>query len=204
MKHTRCSDKAISINTVKSLISNDLHSKLVPGDILLTQTHGFLYSLWRRLSCTIYDHTAVVLKNDETLNVVYPVAIRLPVSHFSGSGKSPVALRPVWRNENQLQGFLHFIEQLEGTHYNSFRGLFNITNMMTYYRLGLKIPLKVPELTSKRWVCTDAILIYLYKTIPEFSKIEALDLDLFRFGFTSPNDFLRIAYYMPDLLKSVC
>ncbi len=202
-KNKRCSDNAFSIGIANSRNKNDLYHKLVPGDILLTQTYGFFYSLWRRLSCTMYDHTAVVLEHNETLNVVYPLTIKLPASHFFRSDKSPIALRPVWKNEKQLEEFLHSMYRLEGTHYNLFRGFFNISNMMTYYRLGLKVPLKVPEITSKRWVCTDVILMYLHKIIPEFSNIDKLDLDLFRFGFTSPNDFLRIAYYMPDLLKKI-
>ncbi len=200
-KNKRCSDVALSIGN--SSRSTNLYSKLAPGDILLTQTYGFFYALWRKLSCTMYDHSAVVLENNETLNIVYPVAKKLPASHFFRSDKSPMALRPVWRNEKQRMEFLNSMQQFEGTHYNLFRGVFNISNMMIYYRLGLKIPLKVPEITSKKWVCTDAILMYLQKIMPEFSPIDTLDLDLFRFGFTSPNDFLRIAYYMPDILKKV-
>ncbi len=202
-KSKRCSDNALSIGIANSQNNTALYNKLVPGDILLTQTYGFFYSLWRRLSCTMYDHTAVVLEHNETLNVVHPIAIKLPVSHFFRSDKFPIALRPVWRHQKQLEEFLHSMHLLEGTRYNSFRGFFNISNMMTYYRLGLKMPLKVPEMTSKKWVCTDAILMYLHKIIPEFSDIDGLDLDLFRLGFTSPNDFLRIAYYRPYLLKKI-
>ncbi len=180
-----------------------LYRKLVPGDILLTQTYGFFYALWRRLSCTPYDHTAVVMENNETMNIVYPVAIKLPAGHFFEREKSPAVIRPVWGSEQQLRDFLGAFRQLEGSRYNSFRGFFNVSNMMLYYQLGLKIPLKVPEMTSKRWVCTDAILMYLLDVIPEFSAVRDLDLDLFRFGFTSPVDFLRIARFMPGLLKKV-
>lgn len=202
-KNKRCYDVALSIGIGNSSGNTDLYNKLAPGDILLTQTYGFFYSLWRKLSCTMYDHSAVVLENNETLNIIYPITKKLPASHFFRSDKSPIALRPVWRSEKQLIEFIHSMRQLEGTHYNSFRGIFNISNMVIYHRLGLKISLKVPKITSKRWVCTDAILIYLQEIIPEFSNINKLDLDLFRLGFTSPNDFIRIAYYMPDLIKKV-
>ncbi len=202
-KNKRCSDEALGIGTGSSTAAAALYHKLVPGDILLTQTYGFFYALWRRLSCTLYDHSAVVIENNQTLNVVYPVTIKMPADHFFRSGKTPMALRPVWRSERQLRDFLDSFKQLEGTRYNSFRGFFNISNAMMYHRLGLKIPLKVPEITDKRWVCTDAIILNLQKSIPEFSNIKKLDLDLFRFGFTTLNDFLRIAYYMPDLLKRV-
>jgi hypothetical protein len=202
-KNKRCADVALSSDSVDSSNITAVYPKLVPGDILLTQTYGFFYSLWRRLSCTMYDHSAVVLENEETLNVVYPVAKKLPASHFFRSGKSPMVLRPAWRSERQLAEFLRAMHRLEGTRYNLFRGVFNISNAMMYHRLGLKIPLKVPEITDKKWVCTDAIIIYLQNSMPEFSKIKKLDLDLFRFGFTTLNDFMRIAYYMPDLLKKV-
>lgn len=202
-KSNRCTDNALSIGITNNQNNTTLYHKLVPGDILLTQTYGFFYSLWRKISCTMYDHTAVVLENNETLNVVYPITIKLPVSHFFKSDKFTIALRPVWKNQKQLEEFIYSMHLLEGTHYNSFRGFFNILNMMMYYRLGFKIALKVPEITSKKWVCTDAILMYLHKIIPEFSDIEELDLDLFRFGFTSLNDFLRIAYYKPYLLKKI-
>ena len=202
-KNKRCSDKALEIVTGNSSASSALYQKLAPGDILLTQTYGFFYAFWRRLSCTTYDHSAVVIEDNQTLNVVYPVTMKVPADHFFRSGKSPAALRPVWRNEQQRRDFLDSFKRLEGTRYNSFRGVFNISNAMIYNTLGLKIPLHVPEITEKRWVCTDAIRVYLQKSIPEFSKIRELDLDLFRFGFTTLNDFLRIAYYMPDLLKRV-
>ncbi|MCL4558220.1 MAG: hypothetical protein M1491_06270 [Deltaproteobacteria bacterium] len=200
-KGSRCSDVALSIGNSRG--DTNLYDKLAPGDILLTRTHGIFYALWRKLSCTLYDHSAVVLEDNETMNVVYPVTKKLPASHFFRSGKSPMVLRPVWKNGEQTREFLRSMRRLEGTHYNSFRGIINISNMMIYYRLGLKIPLKIPALTSRRWVCTDAILMHLHNIVPGFSGIGTLDLDLFRFGFTSPNDFLRIAYYRPDILKKV-
>ncbi len=196
-----CSEVALSIGN--NPVDESLYSRLVPGDILLTQTYGAFYTLWRKISCTLYDHSAVVLEDNETMNVVYPVTKRLPASHFFRPGKSLLILRPVWKNTEQLSEFLRSMHRLEGTRYNSLRGIVNISNMMIYYRLGLKIPLKIPAMTSRRWVCTDAILMYLRKIMPGFSAIDALDLDLFRFGFTSPNDFLRIAYYLPDILKKV-
>ena len=202
-KNKRCSDEALDIGAGSSSTAAALCDKLLPGDILLTQTYGFFYALWRRLSCTTYDHAAVVIEDNQTLNVVYPVAVKMPADHFFRSGKSPVVLRPVWRSEQQLGDFLDSFKRLEGTRYNSFRGFINISNAMIYNRLGLKIPLRVPALTDRRWVCTDAIILHLQKSIPEFSEIKKLDLDLFRFGFTTLNDFLRIAYTMPDLLKRI-
>ncbi|MCL4478489.1 MAG: hypothetical protein M1381_05230 [Deltaproteobacteria bacterium] len=203
IKNKRCYDVSLSIGAGNNSGGMDLYHKLMPGDILLTQTSGFVYSLWRKLSCTMYDHSAVVLENNDTINVVYPITKKLPVSHFFRFDRTPFVLRPVWRSEKQTLDFIHSMKQLEGTPYNSLRGIFNITNMVIYHRLGLKIPLKVPQITSRKWVCTDVILIYLKNVVPEFEKISELDLDIFRFGFTSPNDFIKIAYYMPDLLKKI-
>jgi|YelNatPaOPRAMG01_1025707.scaffolds.fasta_scaffold24158_1 hypothetical protein len=201
-KHNRCLEPALNIG-VNNTDLMKLYSKINSGDILLTQTSGFVYKLWRKLSCTTYDHTAVVLENNETMNVVYPVAKKLPASHFFRPDKSVVVLRPVWKKDEQLKEFLMYMNQLEGTHYAYLRGIINVSNMVIYHRLGLKFPLGVPNPMSKRWVCTDAIIFHLQRVMPEFSKINKLDLDLFRFGFTSPNDFLRIAYFLPDLLKKV-
>ncbi len=195
----KCKEDFLAVEADKEQTAQ-LYEKLVPGDILMTRTYGFFYDLWRKLSCTPYDHTAVVMENNETMNIVYPVAIRLPASHFFERDKMPAVMRPVWRSGKQLSDFLDGFRQLEGRRYNSFRGFFNVSNMMLYYQLGLKIPLKVPEMKAKRWVCTDAILMYLISAIPEFDAVRKLDLDVFRFGFTSPSDFLRIAHYMPDLL----
>ncbi len=202
-KNKRCHDIALSSSVGQSSGNTDLYHKLMPGDILLTQTSGFAFSLWRRLSCTMYDHSAVVLENNDTLNIVYPITKKLPASHFFRFGKTLFVLRPMWRSKKQCTDFIHSMERLEGTPYNSLRSIFNILNMVVYYRFGFRIPLRVPEITNKRWVCTDGILIHLQNIVPEFSKINELDLDLYRFGFTSPNDFIRIAYYHPDLLKKI-
>lgn len=183
--------------------SPDLYEKLEPGDIVLIKTPGAAYAAWRRLSCSPYDHVAVMLENKDTFNIVYPVAKKLPASFFFRSGKTPLVLRPVWQNQSQRRDFTDMMEKLEGMHYNALRGIIGVINMVTYNRLRVRIPVKTPGMTSKTWICTDATLLYLETCMHGFSKMRTLNLDLFRLGYTSTNDFIQIADHMPDLLRII-
>ncbi len=196
-----CHEAAFSI--AQGSHDPDVYNKLEPGDIILIQTSGFLYSFWRRLSCSAYDHVAVVLENKETFNILYPVAKKLPASYFFRHGKTPLVLRPSWQNQRQKTDLIQAMEKLEGMHYNSLRGIIGVINMIIYTKLRIKIPMKTPVMSSKTWVCTDATILFLERAVNGFSEIRTLNLDLFKLGYASTNDFIRIACHRPELLKKI-
>ena len=71
------------------------------------------------------------------------------------------------------------------------------------YEKVVYVPLRRPAKGTYKWVCTEAILENLSNTLPSFRDIERLPLDYYRLGFSTTNDFLRIARMRPDLLQII-
>jgi len=177
--------------------------RIQPGDLLLVKTPGTIYKIGRKITKNIYDHIAVVLYDDETLNIVVPKTIIRPTTIFSKPNRIPLIVRPKWKNTSQLKSFIIEMTKFKSSIYNKKKTIIGILLSTLYSRLGIKFRMKKLDETSRRWICTEAILICLMKAFPEFKAITRLKLDYNSIGFATTNDFLRISEQFPELLNVV-
>ncbi len=180
-----------------------IEHKVQPGDLLLIRTPGRIYSLGRKLTRNAYDHVAVVINEGKTLNIVPPRAVVVPVELMSHARRAPLILRPVWKTPQQACDFVAAMGQLEGVSYALRHTLAGITLVMLRTWFGISIRMKPLPEDTQRWTCTEAILLYLTRTIPGFREIQEIPLDYFSIGFATTNDLLRIAQNRPDLLREL-
>jgi hypothetical protein len=197
------SDELYSISKINYISNFERIKRLKPGDLLLVKTPGVIYRLGRKITKNIYDHIAVVLYNNETLNIVVPETVIRPTSLFSKSNRIPLILRPKWVNVEQKKKFIYEMEKFRNIQYNSKKTIIGVFINMIYSRLGIKIKIKKLDRTAKRWICTEAILLCLMEAFPEFSTINTLKLDYNEIGFATTNDFLRITEKFPELLEVI-
>jgi len=192
---------------IESHIGNDTASTSAileiaqPGDLLLVKTTGIGYAFGRRITRNRYDHIAVVLPENETLNIVYPKTVILPLSTLGKPRNTPLILRPNWTTPEQREEFIREMLGFLSVKYDltkTFVGIF-LTCLNTC--LGLRVPKRKLRDSASRWICTEAILVSLFRTFPEFEVIKKMKLDYNILGFATTNDFLRISKKFPDLLK---
>lgn len=177
--------------------------KIQPGDLLLVRTPGIGYSIGRKLTRNTHDHIAVVLNKGVTLNIVNPITVIRPISIFCKPNRNPLILRPKWRDMEQRKRFVKEIEKFSNSVYNVKKTIFGVFFTSLYGWLGIRMPMKKLDESAKRWICTEAILISLLKTFPEFKVINNIKLDYHSLGFATINDFLRISKHFPELLKTI-
>lgn len=174
-----------------------------PGDLILVKSRGPIYSVGRRLTGNRYDHIAVLLDKQETLNIVRPRAILLSVRTLFKPRNTPLILRPQWRNARQCEDFVLAMRAFSGIAYDVRKTLRGILYSLLHTWFAIRIPMPKSHISSSRWICTEAIIVTLCLTFPEFKAIDSLTLDYNRLGFATTNDFLRIAGQLPDVLQVV-
>ena len=172
-----------------------------PGDLLIIKSPGRLIDFGRSLVRSEYDHIAVVNKNLDTVNIVFPKTRIIPLEKIADLSRVPVLLRPVWKGTEETEFFLdHFNSYLDAD-YNVLKTIKGFLTLILYNWTGVTIKLDKLEESNPEWICTEAILISLIKSKEEYISIEELGLDYNKLGFATINDFLRIAESRPDLLQ---
>ena len=174
-----------------------------PGDLVLVRTRRVGFAFGRRLTRNRYDHIAVVLHNNETLNIVMPKTVKLPLSTFGKPGNTPLILRPNWNTTEQRDKFLMEMERFIGGTYDTKRAL--LGSLLTFLNTWVGIRIKINKLTdsASKWICTEAIIISLLKISPDFEVLDRIKLDYHTLGFATTNDFLRISREYPKLLEVI-
>ena len=171
-----------------------------PGDLLLVKTTGRGYALGRSITRNSYDHIAVVLPDNETLNIIFPRAVILPLSAFRKPQNAPLILRPQWESTEQRDTFIREMQGFVDARYDltkTFTGIF-LTCLCTW--LGIRVAMRKRREPPSKWICTEAILASLFKASREFEAIKGMKLDYTILGFATTNDFLRISARFPNLL----
>ena len=111
-----------------------------PGDIILTRTPSNLYSMFRDLGQTNYDHALAIVDQDRCLHVTYPNAKLVPTRLFFSQKKNPLILRPKFNDlNNQNQFILNLKNNIVGKTYDYNRVLhYFISHRLAW--LGIYIP----------------------------------------------------------------
>ncbi len=177
--------------------------KLEPGDLILVQTPGRSFSLGRKLTQNPYDHVAVVIDHGQTLNIVKPKPVIVPVEHITEPHRAPLALRPAWGTPEQAPLFIENMTAFRDCSYDLQRAVLGIclVTLRAWFGLSLRmIPLRNG---ARKSICTEAIILSLIKSLPGFEEIKEIPLDFVTLGFATTNDLLRIARSRPDLLREM-
>jgi hypothetical protein len=85
--------------------------------------------------------------------------------------------------------------------YNLNRTLLGVLLVFLSTWFGIRIRMKKLGNSASKWICTEAIIISLFKTFPDFEAINGIKLDYHVLGFATTNDFLRISKEFPDLFR---
>lgn len=174
-----------------------------PGDLILVRSSAKGYGLGRSATGNTYDHIAVVVNDEKTLNVVTPIGRLLPVENLLRPHLRPVVLRPAWRSDSQRAAFVAWMESLEAKPYDVRRTLALIPRLVLKHWLRIAVPFTPLPSPRERWICTDAVFIGL-EAEPEFqTAIRELALDWIALRCATTNDFLRLAEARPDILRRV-
>ena len=192
-----------SIDNINYKINVSRINKLQPGDLLIVKTPGIFYRIGRKLTKNSYDHIAVVLYNNETLNIVLPKAVIRPTIIFTKPNRIPLIMRPKWKNSIQRRIFIEEMEKFKSISYNIRKTIIGVMFSALYSQLGIRLKMKKLDKSSRKWICTEAILICLLKAYSEFKFIERMRLDYNAIGFATTNDFFRISEHFSGLLEVV-
>ena len=172
-----------------------------PGDLILIKTPGTGFAFGRRITRNHYDHVAVVMHNNETLNIVMPKTIKLPLSVFNKPENAPLILRPNWTTQEQRDEFIKEMQGYLGKTYDVTKTLLGIFLTCLSTWAGIRIRMKKSKDSASKWICTEAILLSLFKTFPDFRVITKMKLGYNILGFATTNDFLRICKRFSNLLR---
>lgn len=173
-----------------------------PGDVLLVKSPRKAWAVGRRVMGTPYDHLALVIRGDQVLNVVWPRAVRTPLSRMLRPNKMPVLLRPAWPSEAVREGFVDALERLWDVPYDTARAASFLLRLALRRALGVRLPLRPPSMEGPRYTCTDTAVLALCAALPSFEgALRTLPLDYAALSCASTTDFLRIAELRPDLLR---
>jgi len=174
----------------------------LPGDLLLVRTPRKTFHLGRRLMGSPYDHVSVVVRDDQTLNVVHPRVVRTPLRKMLQPRRAPVLLRPAWPSDEARDRFVEALERLADAPYNLRRGTSLVLRLALRRALGLRFPLSPASLKGPRYICTDTTMLGLSAALPSFEEaLRTLPLDYRSLRSATTDDFLRIAELRPDLLR---
>ena len=172
--------------------------ELEPGDIILVRTPGFFYEGFRLISSFDYDHVLVALtRPDHSLHVSPPLARRIQSSKLLVQIRQPLVLRPKLSQEERFRFALE-CESLVGKDYDLFRmyGILARWLAEKQFHIGRFLPkLSTPQMNNRAWLCTDAVLMCLFRASPKIRKIcegKSAELDFFRTGGASIHDFLKL------------
>ncbi|MDD1775904.1 MAG: hypothetical protein LUP94_00955 [Candidatus Methanomethylicus sp.] len=138
-----------------------------------------------------------------TINIVTPRCRAIPLNNLLTYRPERCVLRPGWHDDSQREAFISAMESFKDRLYDTRKALIGIGLHILYAWFALRVPLRRPAKGTRKWVCTEAILENLRNTLPSFRDIERLPLDYYRLGFSTTNDFLRIARMRPDLLQII-
>lgn len=174
-----------------------------PGDLILVKTPGIGFAIARRLVRSDYDHVAVVMHNDNTLNIVMPRAVMLPLSVVSKPQNAPLVLRLNWHTIEQREQFIAEMQRYAGVAYDTRKTLIGIILVFLRAWLRVKFRLEMRDASTRKAICTEAILLSMMKALPDLEVIDGMELDYYLLGFGTTNDFMRIAKQFPNLLAVV-
>jgi hypothetical protein len=174
-----------------------------PGDLILVKSTGAVFAAGRRMTGNPYDHVAVVVSDGGTLNIDKPSSRLLPQERLLRPHLHPLVLRPAWPSPEDRDRFVGWIESLVGRQYDTGRTLRLVPRRLLRRFLGVAVPLERPPLDAPRWICTDAVLMGLERTLPLGDALEALALDWIVLRCGTTNDFLVLSERRPDLLAPV-
>jgi len=145
---------------------------LQPGDFILIQTPGRVYSFFRRIAGQAYDHMGVMVGPGEFLHIGPPSIRIIPVNALLAPERKPLVLRPVGIKKEHIQAMIDELKTLIGQPYSSQRVYSFIGRMALERTAKITAPLALPRVgdASERFICTDAILLRLVKHSPEFAR----------------------------------
>jgi hypothetical protein len=177
--------------------------RLEPGDLILVQTPGWSFSLGRKLTQNPYDHVAVVIDHGQTLNIVKPQAVIVPVEHITESDRASLVLRPAWGSQDQVSIFIECMNKFRRTYYDLQHAVMGVCLVTLREWSGLALSIRSLRNGSRKCISTEAIIVSLIKSLPGFEEIIEIPLDYVALGFATTNDLLRIARSRPDLLREM-
>ncbi|HYV46472.1 MAG TPA: hypothetical protein VFA20_16520 [Myxococcaceae bacterium] len=173
-----------------------------PGDVLLVRTPRKSWAVGRKVMGSAWDHVSLVIRGDCALNIVFPRAVRTPLSRMLRPERLPLLLRPAWPSAEARDGFVDALEALADVPYDSARGASFILKLALRRALGVRLPLRPPSAKGPRYVCTDTAVLGLSAALPGFEEaLRTLPLDYRALRCASTTDFVRIAEARPDLLR---
>ncbi len=174
-----------------------------PGDLILIKSSKLVFAFFRWLAGSPYDHVAVVIEDNKTINIDKPMTGRLMVQRLLRSELQPLVLRPRFNDEQQRISFVRWIEGLSTCRYDTHRTLQLLVRLL-FRRLFCWAPsMEPPRMKQRQWICTDAVLLGLETYMTGFREIQNLPLDWVRLHCGTTNDFLKIANLRRDLLFTV-
>jgi len=174
-----------------------------PGDLVLVKSPGVVFAAGRLATGNLYDHVGVVVRRGLTVNIDKPGARTLPVDRLLRSALRPRLLRPRWGGPAEREGFVDWIEGLVSAPYDTRRTLQLLPRVLLRRWAGIARPLERADEHTRRWICTDAVLVGLERYAAGFAEIRALPLDWVALRCGTTNDFLVIARERSDLICEV-
>lgn len=200
--------------------SEAIKPDIIPGDFILIQTPGTLYSNIRKVLDVSYDHIAVLLDKDTVLHISPPNIRKISSNVFLMKKRNPLIIRA---NMTALQRdtFLHSLENTIGEKYD-YQVLFNLLGKKIYHEFSKNLtknkdPFQLFELLKENKpflknnkepfrICTDLFFYKLKEIYPEFSEIiktSQNNLNYSYLGSFSPDDLLILAENNPNILKAI-
>ncbi len=174
-----------------------------PGDLILVKSKKVVFAFFRWLAGSPYDHVAVVIEEDKTINIDKPMTGCLMVQRLLQSELEPLVLRPRFNDEQQRASFVRWIASLSSCRYDTRRTLQLLCRLL-FRRIFRWAPaMEPPSPKQGERICTDAVLLGLETYMTGFREIQSLPLDWVRLHCGTTNDFLKIANLRRDLLLTI-
>lgn len=198
--------------------SEALKTNLQPGDFILIQTPGNVYSSIRKTMDICYDHMAVLLDKDTVFHISPPVIRKISSNVFLMKKRNPLIIRPNL-TAMQKEEFIKSLEPCLGSKYD-YSALFSLIGKKIYHEFSKRVdlnddPFKIFQKTLSLYqskekneapnICTDLLFSKLKKISPEFSELIKMNensLNYSYLGSFSPDDLLMLSEKNPVALQA--
>jgi len=193
--------------TIKEFMeSQHLKSKLLPGDLVLTQTPGPIHATIRKVAHWRYDHLALIIDDENMLHIAPPHIRLLSSNVLLMKKRNPLVLRVNISKEERERIRTQLLKDVgERYDYSTALGLSVRVAALKMFEFGKKEKKEILD-ESKRYICSDLIAYTFMELSPSFKNVckrNFKKLDISNYQSFSPDDFWRLSELDSSMVSKI-
>lgn len=186
--------------------SQKLREKLIPGDLVLTQTPGPIHATIRNLAHSRYDHLAIIIDDENMLHVAPPYIRLLSSNILLMKKRNPLVIRVNMTSEERSNMIKVLLKSI-GERYDYARVLGLSVRVFASKMLNMGKKEEKSALDQTKFnICSDLIAYIMMEASPKFRSVvkrHFKELDVSHYESFFPDDFWKLAELDNHTVKKI-